>query len=353
MAMNEHSRQHAVEMLREHLHPLLPFWDDPDVQELMLNNPNTFFIERKGQMERIEGFSLSNDRIDAALNIIANLNDKDSTHIMDARMPGIRVAAARTPTAMHGSSMCIRKHTSQKRRLIDYERDGSFDVAEETSEQLEAITRAEAMLSNLRYGGSVVTEFLSWVVETRLNVIVSGATSAGKTTLLNAMGECIPDDDRVVTIEDTAELQPRMPNFVSFETNPALGVSIRDLVRLSLRYRPTRIIVGEVRGAEAFDVLDALNTGHPGSQLTYHSETSAMALARLESMIRMAQEAQNWPLADLRRQIAGTFKFIVHAQRVGGQRGPQEIRQILGAENGVYQTRLLFSKVKREDAAYE
>lgn len=353
MALNEHSREHALQMLREHLYDLLPYLDGDDVDELMLNNPSTLFIEERGAMRRIEGLRVSNDRIDAALNIIANLNDKDSTHIMDARLPGIRVAAAREPTSMHGNSICIRKHTKQSRTLHDYVTDGSFDVIEQSQEQADETRRVEGLLRNLRHGGSVVEEFLDWVVATRQNLIVSGATSAGKTTLLNALGECIPDDERLVTIEDTGELRPRVPNFVSFETNPSLGINTRDLVRLSLRYRPNRIIVGEVRGPEAFDVMDALNTGHPGSQLTFHSDSSAMALPRLESMIRMAPEAQNWPLADLRRQVAGTFHFIVHAQRVGGRRGPQEIRQIISAEGGVYQTRLLFSKVKREDAAYE
>lgn len=206
----------------------------------------------------------------------------------------------------------------------------------------------------MRRGGSTIRDFFQWVVERRHNIVLSGSTSAGKTTLLNALLDLVPCSDRVITVEDTAELRLNVPNHVALEANQALGISVRDLVRLSLRCRPDRIVLGEVRGAEAFDLLDALNTGHPGSQVSLHADSSAMALPRLESMLRMAPETQNWPLHDLRRQIASTFRFVVHAQRVGPSRGPREIREILGVDaNGSYQTRLLFSKIQLQDQHYE
>ncbi|WP_321943724.1 CpaF family protein [Paraburkholderia tropica] len=350
--MNKLSTAYALGILRDHLAPIGPFLDDPDVQEIMINRPDSIYVEKRGDMHLQEGLSLSDDAIAAALNVLGNVNDRHSAQVIDARMPGLRIAAARTPTAMHGNSMCIRKHATHRIDMADYVRTGAFDALPPDAAQMQFDREVERMLAHMRHGGQVIADFFQWVSEARLNIVLSGATSSGKTTLLNALIELIAEEDRLITIEDTGELQVRVPNFVSFETNPALGVGVRDLVRLSLRYRPTRIVVGEIRGAEAFDLMDALNTGHPGSAVSFHADSSDMAPARLESMIRMAPEAQNWPLADLRRQVASTFRFIVHAQKVGGRRGPQEIRQILGAKDGVYQTRLLYSKVKREDHHY-
>jgi len=350
--MNKLTKEYAMKVLREHLTQLTDYLDDKDIQEIMINNAQNVFVERLGTIKKLEGLTLSEEGLSAALNILANINDKDSTQIMDARLPGLRIAGARMPTAMHGNMMCIRRHSSVKRTLADYVASGSFNVLPRDPKWDEHTRDVQRMLAALRHGGQVVADFLQWAVQTRSNLVLSGATSSGKTSLLNALTEEIPDEDRLITIEDTGELQVSVPNSVSFETNPVLGVSVRDLVKHSLRCRPDRIIVGEIRGAEAFDLMDALNTGHPGSGVSFHADSSDGALPRLESMLRMAPEAQNWPLADLRRQVAITFPFIVHAQRVGGQRGPQEIRQILGAENGVYQTRLLYSKIPREESAY-
>jgi Flp pilus assembly CpaF family ATPase len=350
--MNKLTKEYAMSVLREHLTALAGHLDDESIQEIMVNDPDNIFAERRGEITKLEGIALSDEGMDAALNILANVNDRESTQIMDARLPGLRIAGARTPTAMRGNMVCIRRHSSTKFTLRDYVASGQFNVLERNP-LWDQIDQAEKkLLSELRHGGQAVADFLQWAVQTRKNLVLSGATSSGKTTLLNSLIREIPKEDRLITIEDTGELQVGVPNYVSFETNPILGVSVRDLVKHALRCRPDRIVVGEIRGAEAFDLMDALNTGHPGSGVSFHADSSAGALPRLESMLRMAPEAQNWPLADLRRQIAITFPFIVHAQRVGGQRGPQEIRQILGAENGVYQTRLLYSKIPREDAAY-
>jgi len=350
--MNKRDTEHAMSVLREHLTDISTLLDNESIQEIMINDPLNIFTESRGTISRLENVVLSDESLDASLNILANMNEKDSTQIMDARLPGLRIAGARRPTAMHGNMMCIRRHSSHKLTLGQYVKNGNFDVLPRDPERDAFDRDVQRMLVELRNGGQVVADFLQWVQRSRKNVVLSGATSSGKTTLLNALLGEIPPDDRVITIEDTGELQVGLPNFVSFEANPRIGVTVRDLVKHALRCRPDRIIVGEIRGAEAFDLMDALNTGHPGSAVSFHADSSAGALPRLESMLRMAPEAQNWPLADLRRQVAITFPFIVHAQRIGGQRGPQEIRQILGAEGGVYQTKLLYSKVHREESAY-
>jgi Flp pilus assembly CpaF family ATPase len=176
----------------------------------------------------------------------------------------------------------------------------------------------------------------------RINVAFSGGTSSGKTTLLNAMIDAMPASDRIVTIEDTAELQVHASNHVGLETN--LGITVRDLVRFSLRIRPDRIIVGEVRGAEAFDLMEALNTGHPGSIVSFHADSADTAPARLESLIRMSDEGRLLTMTDLRQKIASTFRFFVHAERQGAVRGPVEIREVLGVEDDRYSTRRLFSR---------
>jgi len=350
--MNKRDAEQALLILRTHLKPIVPFMDDAAVQEIMINRPDSIWVERAGQMLHQEGCQIAPASLDTALNLIGNLNGKPHMAVMDARMPGLRIAAARMPTSIHGTSMSIRKHSVNRISLDSYLARGAFDVQPQDPKQVQINREVIQMLDGMRSGGSAVRDFFQWVIESRTNIILSGATSSGKTTLLNALTEAIPAEDRIVTIEDTAELRIGVPNYVSFETNESEGITIRHLVRLALRYRPNRVIVGEVRGAEAFDLLDVLNTGHPGSAVSFHSDTSDLAPARLESMIRMAPETQNWPLSDLRRQIAATFRFIVHAQRVGGSRGPKEIREILGVKDGAYVTRLLFSKVESEVHEY-
>lgn len=349
--MNKHDREHALKALREHLTEILVYLDDPNIQEIMINTPRDIFIERRGEMQRTDA-RLTDEAMDASLNILANVNDKDSTSLMDARLPGLRIAAARAPIAIHGHMMCIRRHSTVRLTLADYLGQGAFDVLDQTPVGSDLDRDVLHMFKHMRHGGQAVADFLQWIQISKINIALSGATSSGKTTLLDALLRAIPHLDRLLTIEDTSELQLSAPNFVSFEANPSAGITVRDLVRHALRSRPDRIIVGEIRGAEAFDLLDALNTGHPGSTVSFHADSSATALPRLESMLRMAPEAQNWPLADMRRQIALTFPYIVHAQRIGGRRGPQEIRRILGADNGIYQTQLLYSKVPREESAY-
>ena len=262
--------------------------------------------------------------------------------IMDCRLPGLRIAATLPPVAVHGPAMSIRRHSSQTFTLESYVERGSFNPTVDVSRKVGSSNRPSD--ETVGRGREGLAEFLKWMVQSKCNFIVSGSTSSGKTALLNALAAYIPADDRVLTIEDTAELKMKVLNWLAFEANQTYGVDIRALVRHALRNRPDRIWVGEIRGAEACDMLDAYNTGHPGSTVSYHSDTAALALSRLESMVRKAPEAANWPLEDLRRQIASTFKFVVHASKLEGQRGPSEVIEITGIENGQYITRSIFKK---------
>ncbi|NIF78121.1 CpaF family protein [Paraburkholderia sp. Cy-641] len=339
--MSRLTYEYAIEVLNDYLGPLQPMLADPDVQEIMVNRADAVFVERNGNLTYVAGCDLDPDALDRAITILANVNAKEQTPLLDARLPGLRIAAARHPVAVHGDMMSIRKHTRRRIELADYERSGAFDVLSGTQSPA-ARRRNTALLERLASGGDALSEFFEWVMRERINVAFSGGTSSGKTTLLNAMVDAMPQEDRVITIEDTAELQVHAPNHVAFETN--LGITVRDLVRFSLRVRPDRIIVGEVRGAEAFDLMEALNTGHPGSIVSFHADSSDTAPARLESLIRMSDEGRLLSIDDLRQKIASTFRFFVHAERQGAMRGPVGIREVLGARNGRYQTRCLFSR---------
>ncbi|SFT83799.1 CpaF family protein [Paraburkholderia aspalathi] len=348
--MSRLTYEYAIEVLNDYLGPLQPMLADPDVQEIMINRADTIFVERNGIISFVAGCDLNPDALDRAITILANVNAKAQTPLLDARLPGLRLAAARQPVAIHGDMLSIRKHARRHIGLADYERSGAFDVLPAAQRSFSR-RRNAVLLDRLSGGGAALCEFFQWVMRERINVAFSGGTSSGKTTLLNAMIDAIPASDRIVTIEDTAELQVHAPNYVGLETN--LGITIRDLVRFSLRIRPDRIIVGEVRGAEAFDLMEALNTGHPGSIVSFHADSADTAPARLESLIRMSDEGPLMTITDLRQKIASTFRFFVHAERQGAIRGPVEIREVLGVEHDRYHTRCLFSRYADvEEAAH-
>lgn len=334
--------QKSMELLRDNLSQVYGYLNDPTVQEVMINDPDNIFIERQGQYERLE-LSIDEDILASAITLIANINKKDVKEVLDCRLPGLRVAATLPPIAVHGPSLSIRRHASRVFELQDYESSGAFD-ARQVIHLPSSGSLMRPSAEEVAAGAQGVSKFLRWMVNARVNFIVSGSTSSGKTALLNSAAALIAPVDRVITIEDTAELQLPVPNWVSFESNSAYGVSIRDLVRHTLRCRPNRIWVGEIRGAEAFDMLDAYTTGHAGSAVSFHSDSASASLYRLENMVRMAPEAANWPLADLRRQISSVFRFVLHASNVHGRRGPTEIIEVLPCENGEYRTNTLFKK---------
>jgi pilus assembly protein CpaF len=294
--------------------PLQPLIEDESITEIMVNGPQKIFIERKGKLSKTN-VTLEDDR--AVLRIIEKIIaplgrriDSD-TPTVDARLPdGSRVNAVIQPCAIDGPTITIRKFKKEKLtvdQLISY---GS-------------ITRNMA-------------EFVRACVVSRLNIIISGGTGSGKTTLLNVLSGYIPSDERIVTIEDAAELKLQQDHVVRLETkSPNLegkhAVSIRDLVRNSLRMRPDRIIVGECRGGEALDMLQAMNTGHDGSLTTLHANAPRDALSRLETLVMMA--GMELPVKVIREQVASAIDVIVQQSRMkDGSRKVTAITEVAGME---------------------
>ena len=299
--------------------------EDESVTEIMVNGCSRIFIERDGKIELCEaGFSSQERLEDVIQQIVSRVNRSVNTAspIVDARLPdGSRVNAVLPPAAPDGPILTIRKFPKESismKKLIGW--------------------------------GSITPEaavFLETLVEYGYNLFISGGTGSGKTTFLNALSAFIPSGERVITIEDSLELQIMgIPNLVRLETRNADAegkgaVTIRDLIRTSLRMRPDRIIVGEVRGAEALDMLQAFNTGHDGSLSTAHANSPADLLSRLETMVLMNKEL---PLAAIRQQIASSIEVLVHLGRIrGGARKVLEIVEVLGYEDGEIRCRTLFS----------
>ena len=330
---------HALRVFQEQLQPLQRYFEDPSVTELMINRFDDIWIEREGVVTRAD-VSIEPLGVRNAIKAIAAANQKDVQPILDCRMPGVRVAAALEPVALRGAAICIRKHTFSARSLSQYVADESFAVSpdDQDSHCLETLDPHA-----IRAGGEGLAAFFRAAMRKRVNIAVAGATGSGKTTLLNALLAEIPATDRVLTVEDTAELKVMVPNHIGFESAPDRGVTIRSLVKLALRFRPDRIVVGEVRGSEAYDLLDALNTGHSGGACSFHANSARMALTRLESMVRMNQDAANLPLSSLRQLIADTIRYVVFCSRRGPRRGPEQVIEVLGVgENGLYETRVIF-----------
>jgi pilus assembly protein CpaF len=294
--------------------PIQPFLDDPGVDEVMVNGCNQVYIERNGKLSKTN-VTFDNDEhvrrlIDRILLPLGRRIDKKSPTV-DARLPdGSRVNAVIPPVAIDGPSITIRKFAKERLTFQDLIKLGSI---------------SEGMI-----------EFLRACVASRLNLIISGGTGSGKTTLLNVLTSLIPTGERIVTIEDAAELQLRQEHIVRLETKPpdqdGLGiVTTRDLVRNSLRMRPDRIIVGEVRGGEALDMLQAMNTGHDGSLTTLHANSPRDALSRLETMTLMSEV--DLPVRVIREQISSAIDLIVHVSRMrDGSRKVTAITEVAGME---------------------
>ena len=298
--------------------------EDDSITEIMINGPDNIFIERDGILSRYDSSFSSAERLNDVVQTIvgqANKRVNESTPIVDTRLPdGSRVNVVLPPVSVHGATVTIRKFPKHPINMEDLIRFGS-------------ITREAA-------------QFLKKLVRNGYNIFISGGTGSGKTTFLNALSDYIPSTERIITIEDSAELQIRhIDNLVSLECRPANTegdneVTIRDLIRSSLRMRPTRIIVGEVRGAECFDMLQAMNTGHDGSLSTGHANSTRDMLTRLETMLLTAVEV---PLPAIRSQIASALDILVHLSRMrDGSRKVVEISEITGIKNEQIQVTPLF-----------
>ncbi len=296
--------------------PLEPLLRDPTITEVMVNAWDRVYFERNGIIYRAETVFRDDGHvlniIDKILRPVSRRLD-DSSPMVDARLPdGSRVNAVIPPLAVHGPSLTIRKFSRELLAADDLVRLGTL--------------------------GRTTLDFLGACVRARANVLVSGGTGTGKTTLLNLLSSYIPSHERIVTIEDPAELQVGHEDWVSLETRPPNiegkgQVVQRDLVKNALRMRPDRIIVGECRGGEAFDMLQAMNTGHDGSLTTIHANSPRDALSRIENMVLMAVEL---PISAIREQIASGINLLVHLSRLqDGSRRVTHITEIVGMQSGV------------------
>ena len=297
--------------------PIQSLLDDPDVSEIMVNGPKKIFVEKNGKLSKSTITFDDDDHIIRVIDrIILPLGrrvDFDSPTV-DARLPdGSRVNAVVRPVAIDGPSITIRKFRKDKLQAEDMMNFGSL------TRQME--------------------DFLQACVKARFNIIISGGTGSGKTTLLNVMSGFIPENERIITIEDAAELQLQQDHVMRMETKPANSeghnaVTIRDLVKNSLRMRPDRIVVGEVRGGEALDMLQAMNTGHDGSLTTVHANTPRDAMSRIETLVLMA--GMDLPLKVVRQQISSAVDLIVQQTRLkDGQRKVTAVTEVAGMEGEI------------------
>ena len=312
-------RQLAGELVHDMvgLGPLEPLLDDDSITDIMVNGPDRVFVERRGKL--VQTTVRFRDRAhvaNVAQRIAAGVGRRidESSPMVDARLAdGSRVNIIFPPLALQGACISIRKFA---RRRIDFDK-----IVENGS-------ASPQMAKILRLASAA-----------RLNVIISGGTGAGKTTLMNAMSQTIDEGERIVTVEDAAELQLQQPHVVSLETRPpslegAGEINQRDLVRNALRMRPDRLIVGEVRGGEAFDMLQAMNTGHDGSMSTIHANTTRDAITRIENMVQMGQP--NLPLRAIRTQIVSAVELIVQLERMrDGVRRISQVTEVIGMEGEI------------------
>ena len=297
--------------------PLEPLLQDESISDIMVNGPEKVFIEVRGRIQRAEIRFRSAAQLGAiAQKMAASVGRRvdESSPLVDCRLPdGSRVNIVFPPLAIDGACISIRKFAKRKVDLDAMAANGSMSPA--------------------------VARILEIAARCRLNVVISGGTGSGKTTLMNAMSRLIDHGERIVTIEDAAELQFQQPHVVRLETRPPNlegrgEITQRDLVKNALRMRPDRIIVGEVRGAEAFDMLQAMNTGHDGSYCTVHANTTRDALTRIENMVQMGQTSL--PSRAIRTQIAGAVDLIVQVARMrDGGRRVQQISEVCGLEGDV------------------
>jgi pilus assembly protein CpaF len=325
--LNVEQRKRVIQRIEDEvlgLGPLEPLLQDPTISDILVNGPQQVYVERKGKLQ-LTDVRFNDDRhlmhiIDRIVSAVGRRID-ESSPMVDARLKdGSRVNAIIPPLAIDGPSVSIRRFAVELLSMDDLIALGSVSAE--------------------------VAEVLRGVVKGRLNVLVSGGTGAGKTTMLNILSSFIPEDERIITIEDSAELQLQQPHVVRLETRPANiegkgEVTQRELVRNSLRMRPERIIVGEVRGAEALDMLQAMNTGHDGSLTTIHANTPRDALSRIENMVSMT--GFTFPTKTLRAQIASAIDVVVQVERhEDGKRRLVSVQEINGMEGDVVTMSELF-----------
>lgn len=316
------------------LGPLEPLLEDPDISEIMVNGPGQVYVERRGRLELTSTVFRDSQHVMNVLNrIVSSVGRRidEASPMVDARLAdGSRVNAIIPPLALNGPTITIRKFSKTPYTVNDLIRFGSVSPK--------------------------MTAFLEACVKGKLNIIVSGGTGSGKTTLLNVLSSYIPDHERIVTIEDAAEVQLRQSHVVTLESRPpnlenAGQVTIRDLVRNALRMRPDRIIVGEVRSGETLDMLQAMNTGHDGSLTTAHANTPRDLMSRLETMVLMS--GMEIPVKAIREQISSALNLVVQQSRMkDGTRKIVNITEVVGMEGDTITLQDLFHyKIEGTDAS--
>jgi pilus assembly protein CpaF len=324
------SRQEREQLVLEVEHetfglgPLEPLMQDPTVSDVLVNGSKEVYVERRGKLERTRVIFRDDAHLLQVIERIVSAVGRrvdESSPMVDARLPdGSRVNAIIPPLALDGPVLSIRRFAADPYRMTDLVEFGTL-----TSE---------------------LAEILRAAVQARLNILVSGGTGAGKTTMLNVLSNAIPNTERIVTIEDSAELQLQQDHVVRVETRPANiegqgAVTQRDLVRNALRMRPDRIVVGEVRGPEVLDMLQAMNTGHDGSLSTVHANSTRDALSRLETMVLMS--GISLPVRAMRDYIASALDLMVHLARLSdGTRKVTRVTEIVGMEEDVVTTQDIF-----------
>ena len=300
----------GFETILPFLRPIEHLIRDDSISEIMVNGPDRIFIEREGVLEQVADVALSEKSLMVAIkNIARRLGDdvSEAKPILDSRLPdGSRVAVVIPPCSIHGVTLTIRKFSSRHFTVEDLVRLGTLDG--ELAERLQSYVRD------------------------RKNILISGGTGTGKTTLLNALCRFIPDEERILLMEDTSELQLAKPNLVRFEARQAQSdlpaVTIRDLLKASLRHRPDRIILGEIRGGEAFDLLQLLNTGHSGTLSTVHASSAVQALARFTSCV--LQSGIDLPYRAIKSNIADSLNVLIQLERRPGKRFVSEALEMCG-----------------------
>ncbi|MCU1305298.1 MAG: hypothetical protein JWQ87_5582 [Candidatus Sulfotelmatobacter sp.] len=317
----------GFEIILPFLRPIERLILDPEISEIMVNGSERIFIEKLGHIQPIHDVTISQKSLEVAVrNIARRLGDDISEEkpILDSRLPdGSRVAAVLPPCSLNGVVLTIRKFNAKHFAIDDLVAGGTLPAG--------------------------LAERLRLAILQHKNILISGGTGTGKTTILTALSSFIPEHERVLVIEDTAEVQVRTPNLVRFESRREQdgfsAVTIRELLRASLRHRPDRILLGEIRGAEAFDLLQLLNTGHSGTISTVHANSAAQALSRFTSCV--LESGVELPYRAIKNNIADSLNIVVHLERRPGRRFVSEVVEILGykPEFDRYDLKPLFTRM--------
>lgn len=300
----------GFELILPFLRPIESLILDPEISEIMVNGSDRIFVEKQGHIEPIHTVTLAQKSLEVAVrNIARRLGDDISEEkpLLDSRLPdGSRVAAVLPPCSLNGVVLTIRKFNAKHFAIDDLVAGGTLTVE--------------------------VAEKLHFGILQHQNILISGGTGTGKTSILTALSKFIPKHERILVIEDTAELQIQTPNLIRFEArreqNGSPAVTIRELLRASLRHRPDRILLGEIRGAEAFDLLQLLNTGHSGTISTVHANSAAQALSRFTSCV--LESGVELPYRAIKNNIADSLSLLVHLERRPGRRFVSEVVEISG-----------------------